>query len=778
MLRATLPLLHTHPLRRYISSFVSSQRIVDLLPPDSRTVLGSKLQNIGIEYATPIQTHALPDVFKRKHVVAAAETSAGKTLVFALPLAAAVHAATSCGKNAIAPTESNVLGIVIVPSQELVLQTAGILEYFGVRVFVPNPSKKGMDVGEARNCHAIVSTPGNFQTLGAQILSHAPNALENGGSQISPVKKVDSIAAKYQSLLRNVRFVAIDEADYTLSAQFQREIETLLTAVALNKQADAPNTPVSLPKKQSQSFTFPRGVQFVCCAATFLPSTASLLKQFRPNVDPDRLFALTTARASVHPVADKPPGEAAHATWLGNYLFRSAWENAEGIPVGQRSSRLQRASVFAQLFPAGTAIEPVLSVESKDFAAWIHRYLKNAEIVKTEGLHKLLPSLRIRKYVIDDFALRKRTLGEGHAFAQLQQSQSRVGERDDAGLDGDALREGVVFDFEGAMAMDDGSDIFQGEADLTFGTDEIDGATLADGAKSGTKSSGKKKYNSKSEEDALLYEMDLQYASSTRLQELTWQSRISAILDALELALPDRASKSSTLKPLNDEDTLPFLSTEEEKRERGYIHVAMDADTGEVVLHFGRPAHVSPDNESFSSKQRLIENERLRVDILDALGKKKHRAKPTSVESEDCVMIFMNDASSVEKLKDDLLKEIGHLRIRTLTKSLTPTSRSELLEDMMDGKIDILICTDVASRGLDTTHVAHVINAEVPESLASFLHRAGRTARAGGSGKLTNIALASELPKLYTLQYIASKGINDTISPRRYLSKKEKQRQK
>jgi ATP-dependent RNA helicase RhlB len=104
------------------------------------------------------------------------------------------------------------------------------------------------------------------------------------------------------------------------------------------------------------------------------------------------------------------------------------------------------------------------------------------------------------------------------------------------------------------------------------------------------------------------------------------------------------------------------------------------------------------------------------------------------------VMMFVNTKRFAERLVS-MLERHGY-GVGALTGDLPQTRRLKILADFRAGRLPILVATDVASRGLHIEGVTHVINADLPQDPEDYVHRIGRTARAGRSGKA--IALACE----------------------------------
>jgi ATP-dependent RNA helicase RhlB len=113
-------------------------------------------------------------------------------------------------------------------------------------------------------------------------------------------------------------------------------------------------------------------------------------------------------------------------------------------------------------------------------------------------------------------------------------------------------------------------------------------------------------------------------------------------------------------------------------------------------------------------------------------------------EGGDRILIFSNTREEARRLEDRLSRN-GWLA-RALTGDVDQKRRLRILNDFKEGQLPVLVATDVASRGLHIEAVTHVVNWDLPQDPEDYVHRIGRTARAGAGGKA--IALVDEASAL------------------------------
>jgi ATP-dependent RNA helicase DeaD len=157
-----------------------------------------------------------------------------------------------------------------------------------------------------------------------------------------------------------------------------------------------------------------------------------------------------------------------------------------------------------------------------------------------------------------------------------------------------------------------------------------------------------------------------------------------------------------------------------------------------------------------------ISKEQLTVPLIDQIyyetrDKLDGLCRVLDSETVDRVIIFCRTKKGVDDLVASLSAR-GYIS-DGLHGDLSQTQRDRVMKKFRDGKLDILIATDVAARGLDIDHISHVINYDIPQDPESYVHRIGRTGRAGKKG----VAITFIQPREYRQLKIIEKEVRTRI---------------
>jgi ATP-dependent RNA helicase RhlB len=119
-------------------------------------------------------------------------------------------------------------------------------------------------------------------------------------------------------------------------------------------------------------------------------------------------------------------------------------------------------------------------------------------------------------------------------------------------------------------------------------------------------------------------------------------------------------------------------------------------------------------------------------------------------------IVFVNTKRGAEEVERALTANGFHASV--LSGDVAQTKRIRLLEDFKTGALPILVATDVAARGLHIPNVSHVINYDLPQDAADYVHRIGRTARAGEAGDALSLCCETWVYGLPAIEsYIGSR---------------------
>ena len=145
------------------------------------------------------------------------------------------------------------------------------------------------------------------------------------------------------------------------------------------------------------------------------------------------------------------------------------------------------------------------------------------------------------------------------------------------------------------------------------------------------------------------------------------------------------------------------------------------------------------------------------VNKLDAL------TRILEVESFEALLIFVRTKTATSDLAEKL--SARGFTAEAINGDIAQNQRERIIQQLKNGKIDILIATDVAARGLDVERISHVVNYDIPQDPESYVHRIGRTGRAGREGKAILFVAPRERRMLKTIERITRQPIDPMQLP-------------
>ena len=138
------------------------------------------------------------------------------------------------------------------------------------------------------------------------------------------------------------------------------------------------------------------------------------------------------------------------------------------------------------------------------------------------------------------------------------------------------------------------------------------------------------------------------------------------------------------------------------------------------------------------------------VYLLQGGDKRQELVRILEIEDPESAIIFCNTKDETQRVCE-ALQNRGY-DAEWLNGDLEQRERERIMALTREGKLRFLVATDVAARGIDVSHLTHVINADFPESAEQYVHRTGRTGRAGRTGTAISIIGPKDIGNLYILR--------------------------
>ena len=209
-----------------------------------------------------------------------------------------------------------------------------------------------------------------------------------------------------------------------------------------------------------------------------------------------------------------------------------------------------------------------------------------------------------------------------------------------------------------------------------------------------------------------------------RLLDLMRQEEVR--LDRLDVFVLDEVDR------MVDMGFMPFLkqiiSALPEKRQSMFFSATMSPAAEEIANALLKdPARVA-----VTPEVKTVEAIYQRVMLVEQRNKRALLVSILKSEGVGQVLVFMRKREDAQDLANEL--RFGGHRATAIHSDKAQATRQHIMEDFRSGKLRVLVATDVAARGLDIPGITHVINYELPQDPEIYVHRIGRTGRAGAAG--------------------------------------------
>jgi ATP-dependent RNA helicase RhlE len=145
------------------------------------------------------------------------------------------------------------------------------------------------------------------------------------------------------------------------------------------------------------------------------------------------------------------------------------------------------------------------------------------------------------------------------------------------------------------------------------------------------------------------------------------------------------------------------------------------------------------------------------VHFVDATGKRALLGRLLADPALSRVIVFTRTKRSADRVAETL--DTGGFRVSALHGNKSQPARQKALEQFRSGRARVLVATDIAARGIDVTGISHVINFDLPAQPEDYVHRIGRTARAGASGVAISFCDAAEHGTLRAIERMTGTAI-------------------
>jgi len=233
--------------------------------------------------------------------------------------------------------------------------------------------------------------------------------------------------------------------------------------------------------------------------------------------------------------------------------------------------------------------------------------------------------------------------------------------------------------------------------------------------------------------------------------------RGSLRLDSLQALVLDEADEMLRMGFIDDVETI--MAAAPENCQKALFSATMPQVIRKVAgkyLGDARQVHV---------KTRTATVERIEQQYIFVRENQKREALVRLLEAESCtsVIVFVRTKAATMEIAESLIH--SGFKAAPLNGDLSQQLRERTIANLKSGRVTVLVATDVAARGLDVEGISHVLNYDIPFDTEAYIHRIGRTGRAGKEGKAILFVTPREKRLLQNIERVTRQRISEIRLP-------------